>query len=767
MQNPPEPHKDISLDLRKELDNLKVDEADENAYDYYIKLIKLLKTMRDPHTLFTPPCTNNFRYVLPFSFTAEPNQDNTNLIIRAIRSNVPGVTDHYLSQQDSVSIEEKIVKRLSMESDQEDGLQDAFDVISQWTEENIAHSKYPAARLNRALSSEFHSRLASLYPYPESLNILVEYDDGDDAHTLKTVKLPWYGIVQKRSITKLDDYCPIHNAPKVMETLEEKEGSFKNLTGRELLLEREMQETRKWLEEILPPNEVHRAPIKQRNTSSAKGANLEYPMSLVINSANVVAYAHRDLGIGYMWIRTFSPSDLKEFGNQVGLALRRLKEEHQVKKLVVDVRGNGGGYVMLGMQTNQFMFPSAFPVYGRYDMLHSDINTELAKLRDYEPEDDKTYFNDPDTHKPLKGDEWYSTTVEKKFKPIEEGGETFTRQYTRQFEMAFYTPAVFEETIKKWEKYPGRNNGTALFAPQDIITVTDGLCGSTCCCFVKHQQEMHTNKFVGLGGNPKFKNAHYDVGAFAGGTVFAASGLQEYAEDPETRKIIDVTKFPPAFVRDTTEQRWTQHEIMSWNYEEKNAGSNQAEDVETGEDLLEFKKNPVDWVHPHYPKPAQDESEEGIQKIIEEIVPYFDRCADWEVLPDAEKCPAPDASSHKVYGHKCVNGKFDNSTCAFAGCANGFYLKGKFGDEKSTCAPVDFSWIPKYVPDPENEHDKEEKERLEREKRVSMAIIGAMFGLMVVIIGITAAVIAVKKLRSKKQNDLYKENAPLLYSDKK
>ena len=56
------------------------------------------------------------------------------------------------------------------------------------------------------------------------------------------------------------------------------------------------------------------------------------------------------------------------------------------------------------------------------------------------------------------------------------------------------------------------------------------------------------------------------------------------------------------------------------------------------------------------------------------------------MLDDEEGCSgvtsaeSTDGGDNKIYGHPCVNGKFDTSKCVFSRCADGYYLNGSWSD---------------------------------------------------------------------------------------
>ena len=695
MRSPPEPLKSLYIDLNKRLDEIKF-EANDTPYTYYMKFVNLMKELRDPHTLFTPPCFSNFAFILPYAFTVAVN-DGTR-VVKAIPSHVRNITNYWIEEQKKVDLLNAEITRMSLSGKEED-LKPALKVISDWAESNVALSKFAHARLNRALYNDFHSRTASQYDYPGE-SLLVEYVKNG---TVGKVSLSWYGIATKE-MDGLDSLCPLWKdvnatqtstvsslstvhaeATRLMKTHKLSEKTAFRVAALSAL---EQRESTRFVESIATP---FAAPSMRTDEASERWAELNrhaqteketkvdavdpQQLLLVEDTPTLVAYAHPQSSVGYLRISSFAPANLSAFGESVGHALHVFRTQHRLKHLVIDVRSNGGGTVLLGMQLNRFLFPSLFPVYGRYEMRHTDMNNELAKIRD---DDGEVIYRMPENNTRYNGTTWYTLTRTKSFTDAQTN-TSFSADYTRMFEMEMSDPSVFQHSVDTWLHYPG-TAGTALYAPEDVVVLTDGLCGSTCCCFVKHIQETHSARIVGVGYDPYHPNAPFDAGAFCGGTVFSYESVLEIKSDANLSTPIDKTKFPGNFSRQTMNQRWAQHAIHTWT----------PDDTQSGAELLEFRVNPVDHIaDTHYPNQVYDKTPAGMAALISLALPYFEQCAAWEVLPDTHNCPSPDMHNHRIYGHPCTRGVFDAQKCVFARCADGFYLRRNSTEDEGTCVSVD------------------------------------------------------------------------------
>ncbi|KAH7829344.1 uncharacterized protein MONOS_6745 [Monocercomonoides exilis] len=809
--NPPEPHKNTKINLAQSLDDIPKDNLE--SMDIYMQVVNTLKALKDPHTLFFPPCYRNFRYVLPYSFTAQiPAGEGAPLRIIAIKHSYENVTKNFIDSG-KPNLENKEITRIGLEG--ENSLKDASEVISNFAENEVPYSKYPVARLNEALKSAFAIRNAAVYDIPKAENIWVEYDDDGEK---KVIAFPWK-VVVGQSMNGLDSICP-----KIAETNSDNESrrsdkakiendeSSKSFSFSELR-EREMK---KFLDFLYESEEIGAKTMREANekfremqmtklqTNNASGNSINKrkendfllptdALEVFVDDPNVVVGYSSAHKVGYVRIISFNPDDVKQFGQILGDGIKDLVEKYKAERCVIDVRGNGGGAVLLGMQLNQFLHPSTYPWFGQYRLVHSKLNEELSKVPD---DDGQVLYIDPHTRKQFKGRTWYTNTDTLKFRDTTHIPESeYNRDYTPKYEMDMSDPPVFLETIKNWPNYPGHKK-MPIFTPSNLLIVTDGLCGSTCACFVKRQQEAHAAKFVGLGSNPHVAQKDYDVSAFPGGAVFSLDGIESTVKQaknhPEWGVNIDMKDYN--FQRKTTDISWTMHGIYTWEEEKKKTEeANDGEDIQTGKDLLEFKLNKVDTTLNMFPQPLYDRTNEGVTELIEKVVPIFNQCFDWEVQVDTEKCtgpkqlerraefskkqntgnhlsssrrtafetvngsePARVSAEHKLYGHPCVGGKFVQEKCVFAGCEAGFYLDGPFGDgEESECLRV-----PDFVP----KKDNPDEEKLKKEKVLYMSLIGGMFGVFVIILAVVSVVVVIKK-KSGKKMVVVEEQSPLYFED--
>lgn len=204
-------------------------------------------------------------------------------------------------------------------------------------------------------------------------------------------------------------------------------------------------------------------------------------------------------------------------------------------KLYIDVAGNGGGWVSLGHLLFNGLFYRNYPIYGRYNFRKSELaeillrsGSDFSNMHRFnwitgETMSDVSTQQAPDT-------DWYNKDVKYK-------GGVFTDYFgmddDQNPQIARYSQEIYGASVD--------------LNPDQVILITDGMCGSTCACFAKHIRQAGLAKVVGLGGIPGSKDT-FDVASFAGGAVMSSTEYEaavvqimeekrKYVEDEDVEKI--------------------------------------------------------------------------------------------------------------------------------------------------------------------------------------------------------------------------------------
>ncbi|KAK2951698.1 hypothetical protein BLNAU_13310 [Blattamonas nauphoetae] len=631
------PYQNLKMDLFDEIDKINVDRF-ETAMDYYEALMTLIKRLKDPHTLFTPPCRFYFFFALPYSFDAVPDPlSSTNISMYARFVSNRRLTESYLASG-GIDITDKKITRISLNGEYFLENETASVTIAKWADEHVVFSKDPSARFHRALFYDFSHRDASMYESPLTDEILVEYEDSQTG--LSVVKLPFYSYV-RAPISKLEDICPLYEP----ETHKSKYLPLSTQLSQQIIDDREWEAFSDRFQ--YPPEYL----VKDRMTPS-DFLSTDQPFLVLANTSEFYAVIHESSNFALIKLHSFLPPDRSKFSSKLTAALLEIVQK-KVSFLILDVRGNGGGYPQLAFQLASIFLPSAYPHYGIYDLKVNKVNDVISQV----PEDNMVH-RDPKTNEQLDPMEYYQRRVNRTF--ISANGTTFVSEYLQPYMMDQSSPDYFYELRHKLEKHTPTS---PLFERSQLYVVTDGLCGSACAGFVKRLQENKAARVIGLGGSPTATSPLFDSTSYSGGSVFSSSSILAIKEEmPE----LNISQLPPTMFRSSAKITWTRHEIFSFEYKEREEQT-----------VLEFKKHPVDVAIPFYANP-HDMSEEALHSLYSCLAPQLGKCVPNEISVELVGCKYWKTMRHALFGYKCdeETGLFNTSKCYFSRCDDGYYKKG-------------------------------------------------------------------------------------------
>ncbi|KAF1959262.1 hypothetical protein CC80DRAFT_467721 [Byssothecium circinans] len=275
----------------------------------------------------------------------------------------------------------------------------------------------------------------------------------------------------------------------------------------------------------------------------------------IFHTGLVSGYFLDDISTGVLSLPSFDVLS-STIGNYSGTVTRFLKEAslQGMDNIVIDLQRNTGGVTLLAYTTFKSLFPELLPFAGSRrrsspmgNVLGSAI-TEFWELLD-ETDDDERQFKEE-----LAANEWVITNrinaaTGKNFTSWEEyqNGPTVNQDkftLVEQYDLAneVFDRAAFDE----WYPTMYMPNKTAwpiqerLFNPDQIVILSDGICGSACSLLI----EMLTRagvKTVVAGGRPQ--TGPMQVSTNRGASIYSTVDLDEDIEDA---KEID------EFVKETT-----------------------------------------------------------------------------------------------------------------------------------------------------------------------------------------------------------------------
>jgi hypothetical protein len=201
-----------------------------------------------------------------------------------------------------------------------------------------------------------------------------------------------------------------------------------------------------------------------------------------------VYYTTISPGVGVLRIYTFSPKDRAQFIKTIEEAMCSFAQSG-VTKLILDLSQNGGGSICLGYALERFLFPELSPVTGAYDIKASDLFLDFADAGASLLCTEGGTINDTlqfcGTNPELVGYftpcawfDWFSKEEYFDESWIVPGNDAKRGGVTAQYS-SFVTQGC-ADAYNFW--IPGQTTGWTL-QPQNVILVSDGLCGSTCAVF--------------------------------------------------------------------------------------------------------------------------------------------------------------------------------------------------------------------------------------------------------------------------------------------
>lgn len=261
--------------------------------------------------------------------------------------------------------------------------------------------------------------------------------------------------------------------------------------------------------------------IKRQSEPTATG----YPTPEILHSEGVIGGYYLS-GQGYddvavLSVPSFSPETddgPEEFQDLIGTFLKDATDSGK-KKLVIDLRGNGGGRVFLGYDLFKQLFPSedpygastfranqAFNITGLFmtavledstyedaldDFSANGLNGQLASLW-------TSIFN---YKLPLTIDNDNFTSWEDYFGPEVRNNDNFTVPSRKDLNNFFSDDLTLDVT--GYRTRANKLNKNQPFKSEDIVLLQDGGCGSTCAVFTEFTKTQGGVKQVVVGGKPE------------------------------------------------------------------------------------------------------------------------------------------------------------------------------------------------------------------------------------------------------------------------
>ncbi|KAH7829647.1 putative Peptidase family S41 protein [Monocercomonoides exilis] len=674
----PDPFKKDKFDIVKAINEIKGTKFND-GFEFHQSIANAVTKLNDAHTAYHYPCSNAFAYVFPYNFELQvpnpSNPNNVNVVVK--KSIVYGATETFI-RGGGANILGSTVTTMVLPDISANSTETPANTIARWSREHVSLSRTPAAKLNYALDNQFTVRSPSLSPPPEPISLRVM-----NGSRQLTVRIPFYALPLTNTNNVTDFFnkiCPSRDSTieinKDLFSLDEKDpeedfdqimkehaddaaftmlyGKLKHDNDFRQMIAAQRRISFELEKDVL--KQIHHLKKVGKIRSEADDARdlLESARKAIGKRNNEDSLPHLEVFVsnehirtglihewklGVMHIASFSPMSDSDFVTWITASVDVLvKSKKAGYKMIIDVRGNGGGIVFLGTQLYHLLFPNMFPITPKYSFVEGPANNEMFKAMEASaPIILITNYTTLDTiydllKLPARKIRRNTSTGQRE----QNWTQPFAMNADRYFDILF-TPLIPEEYRDK-----------QMFDANDLLFVTDGECGSTCSQFLKHVKETQQAKVIGLGGALNQQTIPYDVASFAAGNVISSDSF-------EGSNIPGIKKFP----RKGTSLSF----VMNTGY---------SFDWKTPDEELEYKIIQPDEVYPLYPKVETQFTEEGYLSTAQAVRYMLEKCFAFQVTQN-DNCSAP-SGQHMIYGSPCVNGAFDYHKCVFRRCEDGYYL---------------------------------------------------------------------------------------------
>ncbi|CAL6068679.1 Conserved_hypothetical protein [Hexamita inflata] len=322
-------------------------------------------------------------------------------------------------------------------------------------------------------------------------------------------------------------------------------------------------------------------------------------------------------------VPTFSPDKVESFVDDFQQCMKIMDQAND-GRLIVNVAGNGGGYITLGYRMLAVLAPYVQPRWGKYQIIKNDINKFFVDSKDVHNDFGTQERFDLNSGKIFEKGEWFNKS-ESHFDHTFSGKYSFDLAYDEKPKSVY--DSLLNTKTPHWLKTSNNNK---------LVFVTDGTCGSTCACFMMRGAEAHAGLYLQLGGTPL--NPLTSVASFAGGSVMATS-----TTDLFDLSAYNINKFPTS-----ASFGWAHEQVYSFNDPELTL---EYKPVRTDDSI------PVHW----------DQSGWYSVNKLEEIAVAVEQkteCYSFMHIEDSD-CEKKDRNG--IYARYCVEGTYKGE-CTLVAC---------------------------------------------------------------------------------------------------
>eukprot|EP00823_Brevimastigomonas_motovehiculus_P004094 TRINITY_DN2615_c0_g2_i1.p1 TRINITY_DN2615_c0_g2~~TRINITY_DN2615_c0_g2_i1.p1 ORF type:complete len:839 (-),score=223.05 TRINITY_DN2615_c0_g2_i1:208-2682(-) len=563
--NSPEPRFPLQIDLLGELNKIE-EKINQGAFttdlSFQEAITELFVPLRDAHTGYYKPAPYRFTsFVLPVAIRHFVNETSNKQEFR-LWVPQPDLVANYTQIYGTapfpslLNLDDYRLTKIDN--------QDALSYLTEFATQKLALTRDANARFNLAVHGygnglgywAWRGQRSLSIPNNEIATLLLESvkDSSADALTLSMHFLGLYTSAKSSSLSSSSSPSPLFSSESKQKIGSGLDDVAAHMTHTLSVLSGVSfaEQKRRLASSLLLPH----------NTQSSSSA--ASPSSPLFASEDVSFHqlpSHPEIGV--LKITGFL-SSTKAFATTVqnGLAYHMA---HGGKKLILDLIGNGGGDICLGYSLARFLFPHLTlqqhrVIAGRYDLVSSDLFATFARLAsDYAMQnpDKVTCYNDPELGFYFSPCIWVGAEQQNLFSTS--SWMTEGPQYTRGGVSQAYSVPLHESC--EWEFAQWLAPGTVFpgFSADDILLISDGLCGSTCAVFSSFVQMSGLAKTLVMGGFHEDRLAQFF--AFPGGEVEDVTFIRGAAEKFNYTGDL----LPPALPQADSLFRFAIREVYPWN----------------------------------------------------------------------------------------------------------------------------------------------------------------------------------------------------------
>jgi hypothetical protein len=552
--------------------------------------------------------------------------------------------------------------------------QEAMSFVLDYVDTSVFYSKDKPTRFNYALSDAWYMRnLRNInFPSTDKLTLVLQNKAGNNQTTVKVSYFAMPYFFEVDHIYDMLNQCGYIPAGKKKRSTQQPritEGEQELLDSMYPL--KDVPANRDADQKITPTYDPKRtllqvSPIFSQRLMSemssyysvqAEAATIRKkgePIEVVTNGMSIftfynvpyISFTYFFNGTAVLALETFLPADVYAFIVAVKSAAT-IAANRGANHLIIDLSKNGGGYNCLAFSIAQYLIPWL----PNFEIMEPAQDTILT------PES-ASYYRCPNIWM-YYGYYWYDAATQSL---LSGSGDLVsrTRWISRGGVISQYSRLYSGQCIPEFSL----GESPLQLSSQNLTLLTRGTCGSACGFFLKVLRFTNNARVVSYGGiyeGPNMPESDYvTVSSFDGASVMSYDFI---AQTMRAVSSLDLCTF------DEIIDYLPSYGSMTFSYTEQYPYDTNSlfNKTAVNTDLpLEWNKITADYHLWRW----DDGDKTSLYGAVANAV--TGKCLSWELK--AAECATTIDFEHAVYGHPCVNNRFDTSQCILFRCTPGYFL---------------------------------------------------------------------------------------------